>query len=338
MVKRMIFLFLMVALLFSLSVKSLAQEKNEVPKKVVKLVEKAADDIKAQKLDKAAEKLAEAKELAPDYAPLYVQLSILSQQTQNLDEALAHMTKAYELDPASDAVNNHLAFLILKIAQKKNAEHDMPGTLALYEKFVELPGISAKMSAQFVQVSYTLAGNYLSVNKPDQVIRHAAALLSTPGIETYKQQHLFAYFMLGSAYGQKEDIVNSISNLKNFLELNTDNLAPAQFVSLANYLIASNLFSELEKEVEGLKKEDLEGIKKAAQARTEMLAYLNDALVADSANKDARFALARYHYYCLDHDSALKLIDELLAVEPGNSDYLQVKDIVSKAREAQKKK
>jgi len=334
----MFFLFLMVALLFALSVNLISQEKKEIPKKAVKLVEKAAEDIKAQKFDKAGEKLAEAKELAPEYPSVYVQLSALSQQNQNQDEAMAYLAKAYELDPTSDAIVHQYGILILKVAQQKMASNDMQSTLAMYEKFIALPGIKAKMSPQYIQVAYTLAGSYLQANKPDDVIRYANEVLTTPGVEAAKQQYLFSYFILGSAYGQKNDSENSISNLKKFLELNVENILPVQYVGMANFLIASNYFVALEGEIDKMKKDDLEGIKKAAESKADMVKYLNDALLADPTNQDAKFAMAKYHYYCQDHDKALALISELQAAVPGNNDYKQVFDIVSKAKEAKKKK
>lgn len=338
MVKRMIFLLLGVALILSLGVGLNAQEQKEIPKKAVKLVEKAVEDMKAQKFDKAGEKLAEARELAPDYAPVYVQLSILSQQSQNLDEALSHITKAYELDPVSDGTVHQYALTLLKVAQKKMAERDMNATLSLYEQFAALPGIKSKMSAQFVQVAYNLAGNYLQAKKPDLVIKYAGELLSTPGIESYQQQNLFAYFLLGSAYGQKDETEKSTENLKKFLELNHDNLAPAQFVSLANYLIASSHFDKMVKKIEAMKPEDIEGIKKAAEAQSEMVGYLKEALTADPGNDDAKFILAQYHYYCRAFEQAKTMLDELIAKDPSNQAYKDTLDIVQKAQEAQKKK
>lgn len=338
MLKRTFFLLLLTVLVFSIGVNLAAQENKESQKKAIKLVEKAADDMKAKKFDKAAEKLAEARELAPDYAPVYLQLSLLSQSNQNPDEALSHMEKAYELDPSSDAVVHHYAELLLRAAKKRMGEQNMPAALALYEKFTALPGIKAKMTTQYVQVAYKLSGLYLQANQPEKVIRYAEELLSTPGIETFQQQHLFTYFLLGSAYGQKEDSDKSEENLKKFLELNHDNLAPAQFVSLANFLIASTHFSKMEKEIEAMNKEDLDGIKKKAESYPEMVQYLNDALVADPQSQDAKFSLAKYHYYCRNYEEALKLLGELTAAAPGNQDYRQVTDIVSKAVEARNKK
>ncbi len=339
MAKRITVLLLSIALLLVFSGSRLvAQETKEIPKKAVKLVEKAVEDIKAKAFDKAAEKLAEAKTLAPDYAPIYLHLSALSQQNQNMDEAMTYMAKAYELDAASDAIIHQYAILMLKSAQQKMAANDKAAALALYEKFVLLPGIKAKLSAQFVQVAYTLAGTYLQSGESDKVIRYSTELLATPGVEAYKQPYLFAHFLMGSAYGQKNETEKSIEYLKKFLDLNQENLAPAQFVSLADYLIASSHFALMEKEIEALKKEDLEGIRKTAEAKTEMVKYLNDALAVDAQNREAKFSLAKYHYYCLNYEGAAALLKELLAAEPGNNDYKTVLDIVSKAQEAKNKK
>lgn len=336
--KRTVFLWLPVILMLLFGWNLTAQERREPQKKVIKLVEKAAADIKEKKIEKAAEKLAEAKALAPDYAPIYLQLALIGQHNQNLDEALEHMSRAYKLDPASDAVIHGYAEMLLRVAKKRMGERNMPGTLELYERFAAIPGIKARMTTQFVQVAYTLSGSYLQSNQPDRVIRHAEALLSTPGIESFPQQHLFSYFLLGSAYAQKEDSHKSVENLKKFLELNRDNLAPAQFVALANVLVAGSHFSRMEKEIEAMNREDLEGIRKTAESYQEMVKYLNDALTADPQNREAKFSLAKYQYYCQKHSEALKLLGELSAADPGNRDYRQVADIVSQALAAEKKK
>jgi tetratricopeptide (TPR) repeat protein len=337
MVKRMLFVVLIATLFFSFAMSVSAQEKKEIPKKVAKLVEKAGEDIKEKKFEKAAEKLMEAETLAPDYAPIYLHLSIMNQMQQKTEEALALMTKAYEMAPENDAIVNSYATLLLKIAQQK-IHQDMPATLVLYEKFVAIPGIKSKMTPQYVQVTYTLAGSALQSNQPDRVIKYAEEMMTTPAIETYQQQHLFGYFLLGSAYGQKKDEAKSVENLKKFLELNHDNLAPAQFVSLANFLIASSLFDRMEAQIKSLKPEDLDGIKNVAQGQSEMLTYLNAALAADPQNQEAKFSLATHSYYCLNFDAAIAMLNELLVAAPANEDYKKSLDIITKARDAGKKK
>lgn len=336
MFKRMVFVMLIVTLFFSFTLSMSAQETKEVSKKAVKLVEKAAQDLKEKKFEKANEKLAEAETLAPDYAPIFMQKSIMSQMQQKMDEALVLMTKAYELDPNADAIVHNYATLLLKAAQQKMQQQDMPGTVALYEKFAAIPGIKSKMSSQYVQVTYTLAGSALQSKQPDRVIQYAEAMLTTPAIETYQQQNLFGYFLLGTAYGQKNETEKSTENLKKFLELNHDNLAPAQFVALANYMLASSQFDQMEAKIKELKSEDLEGIKKIAEGQADMVGYLKAALTADPQNQEAKFTLATHSYYCQNFSEAIALLNELLAVAPTNEDYKKSLEIITKASEASK--
>ncbi len=96
-----------------------------------RLLEDAREAANAGRLDVAASAYATALSSSPDSAFLYRELADVEARLGNPTQALAHFTRATELDP-SDATS------FFRIGQLRDAQGDLPGAISAYETAVSL--------------------------------------------------------------------------------------------------------------------------------------------------------------------------------------------------------
>jgi tetratricopeptide (TPR) repeat protein len=152
-------------------------------------------------------------------------------------------------------------------------------------------------------------------------------------------------YLLGVVNSQLKEFQISTEYLLKYLELTMANPSDP-FAPIANFLIGSNNFELLEKEVAPIKsdkeeKQKATKIAALAKKHENIHAYLEKAIQLKPDLEPAYMQLGNYYYYCQDLEKAIRTYQALIEKFPTSPDtesYKKFLEGIEKQKEQLKKK
>lgn len=198
----------------------------------------------------------------------------------------------------------------------------------------------------YVNSIYQMGLNYFNLKKYKEAEKYFNQILSME--EQLKPEYLRVFsmsiYLSGVNANQMGETEKSNTALLKYLDLTKENPTD-QFAPIANYMVGSNNFDLLEKEIAPIKEDEKEKEKKTkiaeiAKKHTDIIPYLEKAIQANPNLEPAYMILGNYYYYSKDLEKAILAYQELLARFPGSSDAVSYKsflDNLKKEQEIEKK-
>jgi tetratricopeptide (TPR) repeat protein len=199
----------------------------------------------------------------------------------------------------------------------------------------------------YVNSIYQTGLNFFNLKKYKDAEKYFTRILEME--EQLKPEFLrvlsMSIYLTGVNANQMGETKKSNEALLRYLELVKENPSD-QFAPIANYMIGSNNFDLLEKEVAPIKNDDKEKEKKTkiaeiALKHTNIAPYLEKAIQANPKLEPAYMTLGNYYYYCKELEKAIVAYQQLVEKFPGSADaatYKSFLDNLKKELEIDQKK
>jgi|GEM_PF-5554028 len=252
-----------IALFVSFSLYAAGTGQGDVEKKVMKLVEKGQGSLADNKLDKAEESFQKALQLKADCAAAFAGLATINLRQKKTDAALQNYEKALQIKPdLSPAVSEYGKLLFGLSNQGQKSE--------FLEKIVALPALEKAEKKMFTTSLYLLGVAKITSKQFDAASGYfGRAAKLTENDPALTEIGLNSGYMLGVSLGQQKKYAESNAVLQPFIEKAQGNTQLTPFVANASYMVAVNLYEEVNGRAEKIKAEDLSAESKAKLAKIE---------------------------------------------------------------------
>jgi len=211
-----------------------------------------------------------------------------------------------------------------------------------FVKVLETPELITVDKAKFVGASYRMGINYYQLQKFKEVDKYFSSLLQVEGLkEEYLKVYTFGLYLLGVSNSQLQNAEKSTKYLMEYLELTVNNPSDP-YAPLANFLVGSNNYNALQKELQPLKdskdKDALQKVAELAKSKTDILPYLLKAVELNPELEPAFTLMGNYYFLSLDYEKALQVYNSLVEKFPGSSDIDVYKSFIEKIKKAKEAK
>ncbi len=345
-------------------------------KKLEKLMKKGEKARTKGNLPKALEHYNKALGLHTAYAPSHFGIAQIYNMQKKFDDSIVSLETALKIQPdyteARELLTNTLLGIgsemgkqrqpekanlyLLKVLdvpnvgdqQKINALFQIGSNYAALqnqvksnEYFLELvaiPNLETLDKAKYVGASYRLGINYYQLQKFKAVDKYFSKLIGMEGLKTeYLKVYTFSLYLLGVSNSQLKNPEKSSEYLVEYLQLTVNNPSDP-YAPLANFLVGSNNYNSLQKEIQPIKNsKDKNGLKKVtelAKSKKDILPYLSKAVELNPKLEPAYTLIGNYHFLCQDHEKALQVYSSLIEKFPGSSDLGVYKTFIEKIKKA----
>lgn len=352
------------------------QPDKKTVKKLEKLMKKGDKAANKGDFPKAFEHYNKAVELNADYAPLHFGMGRVYNMQKKFDDSIVSLQKALEIQPeypeAKELLTKTLMGIGSEMARQRQPEKsnsyflkvlDIPNITpqqkltALFQignnyaalqnqvksneyfvKVLETPDLLTVDKAKFVGASYRLGINYYQLQKFKEVDKYFSKLIQVEGLKTeYLKVYTFGLYLLGVSNSQLMNAEKSTKYLMEYLELTVNNPSDP-YAPLANFLVGSNKYNSLQKEIEPIKdskdKNAVEKVAELAKSKKDVLTYLTKAVELNPKLEPAYTLIGNYHFLCLDYEKALQVYSSLVEKFPGSSDVGVYKGFIEKIKKA----
>jgi len=308
-----------------------AQEKLPKPttKEAAKLMQKAEKAIKDKDLDGALASYLEVQKLEPNYGPAYLTAAMVYRQKKDDDGALAVLEKGVQADPAFARGVDAYTQLLSEKARAASGQGKPAEAVPYFAKLVSIPGIEAIRKPVYIDGLFNMGVCSFQARQFAQSQEAFAKLLAVPdAANVAKSTFNLSHYMLGFNLSLLDKPEEANGYLRKYVELSAGETGN-QFVPVAQYMIAKNEYSLLDKKVAQVRadkeEKDVMGKVKALTAEyTNIPELLNAALAAKPDLEDAYLVLGNYYYLSGDLDKAIATYKDLLgkfAASPNKADY-----------------
>jgi len=212
-----------------------------------------------------------------------------------------------------------------------------------FQKVLDIPGIGASDKKIVLQLLYKIGLNYYQLQKSKESYECFEKMILLPDAETENQQlFVTAHYLAGLNASLAAELKKSNDYLIKFLAQPT---ASEQLLPLANFLIGTNMMTELDEAVDAVKKDAEKDKKKRiaelASKSADIETYLNKALELKPDLEPAYMHLGNFYYYSGDDAKAISKYEELIEKYPTSPDvdgYKRFLEDIKKSVAVDKKK
>lgn len=297
-------------------------------------------NVQQKKFDNAIENLEKAIKIKSDFAPAILLLAqnllamgnnmISQRQPEKSNE---YLLKVLDIPGIKDAAGDQLlqALYQLGINYYQLRKPDKSNECLL--KVLESPGLETSDNKTYINATYQLGLNYFALKKYEEVEKYLSKLLKIENLKTeFLRVYSMSLYMMGVNSNQLKQYEKSTAHLLEYLELTQANPSD-QFAPIANYLIGSNNFDLLEKEINPIKnnkkeKEPRTKIAKIAKENKNVQPFLSKAIELNPNLEPAYMLLGNYYYYCKDYENATKNYQILVTKFPKSPDIVTYKNFM----------
>jgi len=356
------------------------QPDKGMVKKIEKLMKSADKAAGKGDFTKALENYNKAMEISAEYAPLHFGMARVYNMQKRFDESIASLENALKIQPEYpearelltktlmgigielsrqqqlEKANSYLLKVLdipnIESRKKINALFQIAGNYAALQnqvksneyflQIVETPDFLTLDKEKFVRAYYHMGINYYQLQKFKEVDKYFSKLIQVEGLKTeYLKIYTFALYLLGVSNSQLNIPETSTKYLKEYLELTVNNPSDP-YAPLANFLVGSNNFNNLQAEIEPIKeskdKDVLQKVAELAKSKEDILPFLQKAVEANPKLEPAYTLIGNYHYLCMDYEKALQVYNVLIEKFPGSEDIEDYKKFIERIKKAQEAK
>ncbi len=322
----------------------------EVSKKALKQVTKAEKAIQKKDLAKAYDHYKKAIEIEPEYAEPYFGIARLLVGKRQFDAAIKQLDKALEYQPEFPKASELLAKIYFNFGQQHNRNQELGKANENYRKVIAVPGAATATKAVYSKATYQIGLNLYTLQNFEESNKMLKKFTKIEGVDTeFTELYKTAIYVIGVNLTQMKRNDESNEYLLKYIEL--DKAAPnAQLAPIANFLVGSNNFMKLEKEVEKIKSDkDKEKKKRIAELtkkhEEKILPYLLSAIELKGDLEPALMTLGNFYYYCDNLEKTKETYESLTTKFPGSPDIAMYKSFledinieIEKEKKTKKKK
>ncbi len=355
-------------------------------KKIEKLVKKGDKSVKKQDFPKAMEYYNKALELNNEAGIVYHHIAVAHQAQKQYDEAIGNLEKALkyqpDLAPAAKTMiqmcmgmaqmnikkrdyakaNEYYLKLANPVIEKADAKIYLEATYNVginyfllkkpaesneyMKKVLAFPDLKNVDKAKFVNANYQIGANSFNMKKLEDVEKYMGTLLEVEGLkEENLKLYTFANYLIGVASKQLGKLEQSSKYLKEYIQVTQNNTADP-YAPLANFMLGSNYYELLQKQIAPIQKDkELKDkatkIAEVAKNFADVVPYLSKAIELDPKLEPAYLNLGNYYYMCRDYANATKTYETMIEKFPTSPDvdsYTKFLEDIKKAAEDKGKK
>lgn len=357
------------------------QPDKGMVKKIEKLMKSADKAAGKGDFPKALENYNKAMAVSAEYAPLHFGMARVYNMQKKFDDSIASLETALKIQPEYPEAQELLSKTLMGIGSEMTRQQQPEKANSYFLKVLAIPNIESQKKlnalfqlgnnyaalqnqvksneyflqvletpdlltldkAKFVGAYYRLGINYYQLQKFKEVDKYFSKLIQVEGLKTeYLKVYTFALYLLGVSNSQLSNAEASSKYLSEYLELTVNNPSDP-YAPLANFLVGSNNFNALQKEIEPIKeskdKDVLNKVAELAKSKEDILPFLLKAVEANPKLEPAYTLIGNYHYLCMDYEKALQVYNSLVETFPGSEDigdYKKFIDRIKKAKETKK--
>lgn len=250
---KIIFLVCSVLLLqgfFAVANDSKDNKGPAIPKNIAKLLSKGDKALKEKKIEEALKYYNQALTEDSNVVATYLCLANVSYIQQKPEEALPYLQKAYQLSPEDPKVISYYCETLFNLGNEVFKNKNLEKALEYFNKILEVKNITTTEKVIYVKSNYMAGIIGFNLQKIAEAEKYFVNLLNTADIEKeYPEIFAMSQYMLGVVYTQLKDSAKANEYLKKYIEIQKDKSADP-FVPLANFIIGSNNYDVLYKEIE----------------------------------------------------------------------------------------
>jgi tetratricopeptide (TPR) repeat protein len=309
---------------------------------------------KQKKFDDAIAGLEKAVTLQPDLAPAVQMLTKtlmglgrnMAQQRQP-EKSNKYYLKMLEIPAIQTAAKDQYLIAAFQAGINYTQLQELTKANECLAKVLAVPDALTLNKKAYVNSIYQSGLNYFNLKKYKKADEYFSKILGME--EQLKPEFLrvlsMSIYLTGVNANQMGEIEKSNKALLRYLELTKENPSD-QFAPVANYMVGSNNFDLLEKEVAPIKDDKKEKEKKTkiaavAKKHTDIAPYLEKAIQANPKLEPAYMTLGNYYYYCKELEKAIQVYQQLVDKFPGARDAASYKtflESLKKEIQVEKKK
>lgn len=303
--------------------------------------------------DTSIENLQKAVQLDPNFSPaldlLTKTLIGIAQEKaaqKKLAEANSYYAKMLEIPGIENSAKEQRATALFQLGVNYSALNNPVKSNEYLLKLLAIPDLAAFDKTKYVSASYQAGANFFNLAKLKEANQYLADLMKMPGLkEEFLRIYSMSLYLLGVINNQLKEFPTSTQYLLKYLELTAANPSDP-FAPIANFLIGSNNFQLLEKEVAPIKndpeeKQKATKIAAVAKKHENIQSYLAKAIQLKPELEPAYMQLGNYYYYCQDLEKAIqtyKTLVEKFAASPDIDSYKKFLQGIEKQKEQLEKK
>lgn len=214
---------------------------DEPPKKVAKLIKKAEKALKKQELDKALESYNKAKELAPEYGPIYQGIARVQVAQKMYDEAVANMENAIKYDSENAQLKEQVAKTFLQLAKQAMGQRDFKKANDYFIRITKIPAIETLDPKLYPEVLFHLGTNYATMRKNKESNDYLNKILAISGIETADEKLVFqVYYKIGLNHYNNKKFVDANTYFEKLINMANAQTIDPKFYATTHYLVGLN--------------------------------------------------------------------------------------------------
>ncbi|HEX2694290.1 MAG TPA: tetratricopeptide repeat protein [Acidobacteriota bacterium] len=317
-----------------------AEEKLPKPatKEAAKLMEKAQKAVTAKDLDGALALYAEVQKLEPAYAPAFLTAALVYRMKQDDENALSYLEKAVQANPEFLRGVDAYAQLLAEKGRQMSAQGKPAASLPYFSRLVAIPGLDMTHKTAYIDGLFNMGISAFQARQFDVSVEAFTKLMAVPDVAVAaKPSFLLTHYMLGFNLSLLDKPEEANGYLRKYVELVAaepgNNFAP-----VADYMIAKNEYTLLDKEVAKLRS-DKEVTDVMAKVKTKAAEYANipellgKAIAGKPELEDAYLVLGNYQYLAGDLDQAIASYKTLLEKFAGSANKAEYESFLKKLEE-----
>jgi tetratricopeptide (TPR) repeat protein len=317
-----------------------AQEKLPKPtnKEAGKLMEKAEKAVKSKDLDGALALYLEVQKLEPTYAPAFLTAAMVYRMKQDDENALSFLEKAVQADPAFNRGVDSYAQLLAEKARLASSQGRPAEAIPYFTRLLAIPFLETSRKPQYVDGLFNLGVCSFQARKFEGSVDAFTKLLAVPEAATIaKPSYLLAHYMMGFNLSLLDKPEEANGFLRKYAELAASETAN-NFVPVADYMIAKNEYTLLERKVAKIRADkeetDVMGkVKVLAAEYANIPELLGKAIAAKPDLEDAYLVLGNFYYLSGNLDQAIALYKSLLEKFSGSASKADYETFLKKLEE-----
>lgn len=263
-------------------------------------------------------------------------------RSRKINDSNTYLAKLIEIPGAVEIKKTIVLGALYQLGLNYTNQRNFTKANGYLAKILEIPGVELEAKDKFVNATYQMGVNCHQAKKFEEATKYFDKIRGLEGIQPqYLKIYNLSTYMLGLSYNQMKKADESNRHMKEYLELTKEN-ANDQFAPLANFIVGSNNFDKLEKEISPLKtdpkiKDRKAQIAKIATTKNEIEPYLTKAVTMNPKLEPAYMQLGNFYYYCGNLEKATEMYQKLVAQFPTSQDIGSYKKFLEDL-ESQKKK
>ncbi len=294
---------------------------------------------KQKKFDDAIKNLEKAIKIQPDSTPAINMLTKilitmggqLASRNQ-VEKSNEYFLKVLEIPGVKDSANEQLNQAIFQLGLNYSRLNNPAKSNEYLLKLLELPGLETIDKEKFVKASYQIGANYFTLKKFEKAVECLSKVIKIDGLKTgFLRVYTLSHFLAGLNTSQLQKYKESNEYFIEYLDV-TQNNPSDPYRPTVNYLMGSNNYELLQKEIAVIKndkKKDIrERVAQLAKGEKNIQPYLSKAIELNPNLEPAYLLLGNYYFLCQDYENAMQAYRTLIEKFPDSQDINTYKNFL----------